>query len=258
MKTLEEIVVTTMDGSDKELFPYLAYILQDLWAIGTDPNIIIRLIRNHFGKRADLKILDLGCGKGAVSVKVADSLGYNCYGIDAIPEFISYAQKKADEFKVAHLCAFEVGDIREKVKTLANYDIIILGAIGPVFGDYLATLVTLSPSLGKNGIFLIDDGYIENNSNYKHSTIQKQETIIEQIDLAGMQLIENVIIQKKAIRDTNEDIFKKLKNRCEELINTHPDKKDLFTKYIESQIEENQRLENKLVCSTMVIEKKEL
>src|SRR4030042_5201175 len=107
MKTIEESVVTAMDGSDKELFPYLPYILQDLWEIGADPDAIIELISKHFKHYTDLKVLDLGCGKGAVSVKVSKALGCNCYGIDAIPEFIVFAQQKALEFKVEHLCTFE-------------------------------------------------------------------------------------------------------------------------------------------------------
>ena len=66
MKSLEESVVIAMDGSDPELFPFLPYIMQDLWEIGSDPETIIRLIRKHADKPAGMKVLDLGCGKGAV------------------------------------------------------------------------------------------------------------------------------------------------------------------------------------------------
>jgi hypothetical protein len=238
MKTIEECVVTAMDGSDKELFPYLPYILQDLWEIGADPDAIIKLINKYFTNYADLEVLDLG------------------YGIDAIPEFIVFAKQKALEFKVEHLCTFETGDIREKVKELSGYDILILGAIGPVFGDYYTTLTTLSRCINKNGIFIIDDGYIENNSNYSHSLIQKQNTLLQQIDSAGMQLIENDIIKQDNIKDSDDFIFGNLKKRCDELIVKYPDKKKLFINYIQKQVEENDVLENKVICSTIVISKK--
>jgi ubiquinone/menaquinone biosynthesis C-methylase UbiE len=256
MKTIEESVVIAMDGSDKELFPYLPYILQDLWEIGADPDAIIKLINKHYSNYAELKVLDLGCGKGAVSIKVSKTLGCNCYGIDAIPEFIVLAQQKALEFKVEHLCTFETGDIREKVKELSGYDIIILGAIGPVFGDYYTTLTTLSRCINKNGIFIIDDGYIENNSYYSHPLIQKQNSILQQIDLAGMQLLENDIIKQDNIKESDDFIFENLKKRCDELIDKYPDKKELFINYIQKQVEENDVLENKVICSTMVISKK--
>lgn len=255
MKTIEESVVTAMDGSDKELFPYLPYILQDLWEIGANPDVINKLIGKHFTVRDNLKILDLGCGKGAVSIKASVKFGCHCDGIDAIPEFINYAQEKAIEYKAGHLCTFEIGDIRERVKSLPTYDIIILGAIGPVFGDYYTTLTTLSKCLNEEGIFIIDDGYIENEIDYSHPLIVKQETIIQQIDTAGMQLIYDDIIEKDKIKDSDDFIFDNLKNRCNELIDKFPDKKELFLKYIKKQEEENDVLENKVVCSTMVIKK---
>ncbi len=36
MKPIEESVVMVMDGSDKELFPSLPYILKDIWETGSD------------------------------------------------------------------------------------------------------------------------------------------------------------------------------------------------------------------------------
>ena len=256
MKSIEESVVTAMDGSDRELYPFLPYILQDLWELGADPEIIVNLICKYFTKYDNLDVLDLGCGKGAVSIKVANKLGCKCYGIDAIPEFILFAQKKAIEYKVEDLCRFEVGDIREKVKVLPTYDIIILGFIGPVFGDYYTTLTLLSKLLNESGIFIIDDGYIENHSDFKHPFILKQEAILKQISLAGMQLIDDEIIKKEDIKDSDDYIFENLKKRCIELIDKYPDKQELFRNYIKKQEEENDVLENKVVCTTMVIKRK--
>ncbi len=256
MKTIEESVVTGMDGSDKELFPFLPYILQDLWEIGADPDAIISLISKQFKKYDDLKVLDLGCGKGAVSVKVSQKLGCTCYGIDAIPEFIEFAKAKADELKVKHLCTFETGDIRDKIKQLTDYDIIILGAIGPVFGDYYKTLTTLSKCINKNGIFIIDDGYIDDNSNYNHPLMLKKNTILQQIEKAGMELVDNDIMDRQDIKDSDDYIFTNLKKRSYELIEKYPDKQNLFLDYIKQQEIENDVLENKVIGTTIVIKKK--
>jgi len=255
MKSLEESVVTAMDGTDIELFPFIPYILQDSWEIGADPEVIFRLIRKHKKNFSALRLLDLGCGKGAVSVKIAHKLNCFCHGIDALADFIDYAKKKAVEYHVDHLCRFEVDDIRESITKLPLFDIIILGAIGPVFGDYFSTLTKLSACLDPEGIIIIDDGYIENSSDFKHLLILNQEIIHKQIESSGMKLIDEVIIPGNSIKDSDDIVFENLEKRCKELINKFPDKKHLFENYIKKQKEENYILENLVICSTMVIKK---
>ncbi len=256
MKSLEESVVIAMDGSDKELFPFLPYILQDIWEIGTDPDAIIKLIRKYCNNFTELKVLDLGCGKGAVSVKVSQTLGCTCYGIDAIPEFVKFAQQKAIEYKVSHLCIFEIGDIREKVKDLSGYDVVILGAIGPVFGNYFSTLSTLKKRINENGIFIIDDAYINDNSDFSHPLMFKKSEILKQIEKTGMELVENDIMDREDIVDSADFIFDNLKKRCQELIKKYPNKQKLFLDYIRKQEIENDVLENKVIGTTLVIKKK--
>jgi protein-L-isoaspartate O-methyltransferase len=253
MKSIEESVVTAMDGTDKELFPFLPYILQDTWEIGADPDVIVSLISKHCTDLSSLKVLDLGCGKGVVSVKVAQKLKCSCFGIDAITEFIDYADKKAMEYQVDHLCRFEVNDIRERVKTLPVFDVIILGAIGPVLGDYYSTLSILLKCLEINGIVIIDDGYIENNSEYSHPRIQRQEELYQQIKASGMKITDESVFDRDDIKNSDDSIFDCLKKRCIELMELHPDKRQLFDNYIKNQEQENDVLENKVICSTMVL-----
>ena len=256
MKTLEESVVTSMDSSESEFFSFLPYILQDLWEIGASPRIIIELVRKYTNNYSNLSILDLGCGKGAVSIKLAKEFNCKCYGVDAIKEFISEANKKAKEFDVDHLCQFEVSDIRERIKILPQFDIIILGAIGPVFGDYYSTLTTLSKCLKQNGIIIIDDIYIEDESDYNNPVIQKKGIILQQIKDSGMELAGETIIKENEMKDSDDHIFENLKKRCNELMEKHPDKKKLFKNYIKKQEEENDILETKVVNLTMTIKKK--
>ncbi|MGB5528790.1 MAG: class I SAM-dependent methyltransferase [Ignavibacteriaceae bacterium] len=256
MKSIEESVVIAMDGSDKELFPFLPYILQDLWEIGANPDTIIRLVRNHFEEYVDLKVLDLGCGKGAVTVKLAQKLGCTCYGIDAIHEFVEFAQQKASELKVNHLCTFETGDIREKAKGFFGFDVVILGAIGPVFGDYFLTLSTLAKCINENGIFIIDDAYINDESDFSHPLMLKKSDILMQIEKAGMKLIENDIMDSDSIKKSDDYIFNNLKKRCHELIDKYSDKQNLFLDYIKKQEIENDVLEKKVTGTTLVIKKK--
>lgn len=257
MKTIEETIAAAMDITEKELLPFLPYILQDFWEIGADPDTIISLIEKHFNSFKTLNVLDLGCGKGPVSVKIAKKLGCKCYGIDAIPDFIDYAILKAKEYNVSGLCKFEVGDIRDKVKSLKDFDIIVLGAIGQVFGDYYVTLATLDNCLSENGIIIIDDGYIEDESSFSHPQMVSRQKLQDQINRAEMVIIDEVIAREDDKVIDNYDIeYNYLVKRCQELIVKHPEKADLFSNYINIQKEEYDNLKFRVIGATMVLKRK--
>lgn len=257
MKTIEETIAAAMDITEKELLPFLPYILQDFWEIGADPDTIISLIEKHFNSFKTLNVLDLGCGKGPVSVKIAKKLGCKCYGIDAIPDFIDYAILKAKEYNVSGLCKFEVGDIRDKVKSLKDFDIIVLGAIGQVFGEYYVTLATLDNCLSENGIIIIDDGYIEDESSFSHPQMVSRQKLQDHINRAEMVIIDEVIAREDDKVIDNYDIeYNYLVKRCQELIVKHPEKADLFSNYINIQKEEYDNLKFRVIGATMVLKRK--
>lgn len=253
MKTLEESIAIAMDGGrNSSIVPFLPYILQDLWEIGTPPGVVIDLIRKHCNDYAHLHVLDLGCGKGAVCVKLAEALQCNCYGIDGIPEFIETSKLKAKEYGVDALCYFETDDIRERINDVDKFDVIILGAIGQVFGDYHDTLIILSAHLKEQGIIIINDAYIEDASTYQHPGVLPHREVMRQIGQAGMEMID----ESTEATDAYADEFENLHKRCRELIAKYPDKASLFEDFIHTQAGEYLALENDIVGSIMVVKKK--
>jgi len=290
MKSLEESITTAMESRDIELVPFFPYILQDFWELGTPAETVIELVQRHYSveettisichceldpqspkkPNADnqgiagqvrndklkfhrLRVLDLGCGKGAVSVKLAAALKCNCLGIDGIPEFIEISKKKAHEYGVENLCRFEVGDIRKKIEELGKFDVIILGAIGQVFGDYFSTLTTLSKHLETEGIIIINDAYIEDSSSFIHPQVFPRKELLKQIMQAGMEIVD----EHAGGEDHEEYVrqFENIQKRCKELIVKYPDKISLFENYIKTQAEEYDALENKMIGSIMVLKK---
>ncbi|MDR0231315.1 MAG: class I SAM-dependent methyltransferase [Dysgonamonadaceae bacterium] len=254
MKTLEESIATAMDfDKNTEIVPFLPYILQDFWDFGTPPEIVINLVQKHCKNYSNLNVLDLGCGKGAVSVKLAVTLSSKCLGIDGISEFIEISKEKAREYKVETLCRFEVGDIRKKIKELDKFDVIVLGAIGQVFGDYYATLTTLSQHLTAEGIIIINDAYIEDTSTYQHPAVLPLRKLLKQVEQAEMELIDKYT----DVTDNEEytEQFVKIENRCKELIAKYPEKSSLFENYIQIQADEYDEMKNDMICSVMVFKK---
>jgi len=252
--SLEESVARAMDGgSDDRIVPFLPYIFQDAWELGADPELVVDLVRRRAREPARLRVLDLGCGKGAVTVRLAQAFGCRCLGLDAIGEFIAFADAKAAEAGVARLCRFEVADIRERIEALGRFDVIVLGAIGPVFGDYRTTLGTLEPHLTEGGLVIVDDGYLPDESPEAHPQVPKRGDMLRQIAAAGMRIVEEVPVPDGALESLNETLFRALERRCSELAGMHPEMKDVFEGYVRRQVEENAFLEGDVVCILMAI-----
>lgn len=256
MKTLEESVAMSMDGGEETaIVPFLPYILQDAWEIGTDSLVVADLVRRHMKEHARLHVLDLGCGKGAVSVRLAREFGCRCLGIDAVGEFVAAAEGKAREFSVESLCRFERGDIRRRIRELGRFDVIVLGAIGPVFGDHRQTLGILEPHLDPWGLILIDDGWLEDESPHVHPGVLRRGELLRQVGEAGMRIVEEAAFNPGEIMKADDRLFRDLERRCRELMAAHPGKRALFEGYIRRQVEENDWLENRITCAVLAIRK---
>jgi 2-polyprenyl-3-methyl-5-hydroxy-6-metoxy-1,4-benzoquinol methylase len=69
--------------TDQQLLPYMPYLLQDLWALGSSVEDILKAV-DSLPLSSDSRVLDLGCGKGAVSVLIASRFKCRVTGIDAM------------------------------------------------------------------------------------------------------------------------------------------------------------------------------
>jgi SAM-dependent methyltransferase len=179
---------------------------------------------------------------------LAAALKCHCIGIDGITDFIEISTEKAREYGVDTLCRFEVGDIREKIKELDKFDVIVLGAIGPVFGDYYTTLTSLSQHLTPDGIIIINDGYLDDTSTFEYPAVLHHRELLRQIGQAGMELIDEYVGKPENSAAELENI----QNRCRELMMKYPEKAALFDDYAQNQLYEYDVLENEVICSVMV------
>ena len=257
MKDIRQSIVDSLDGRDIELYPFMPEILQDLWEIGADPGVIIDLI----GKHADVtnpgfSVLDLGCGKGAVSIHIAKHFQIPVHGIDAMDSFIKDAGFFAQQHGVQDLCSFEVGDIRSRVNELFGYDAVILGSIGPVLGNVEETLTCLKSCLTSEGIVLLDDGYLPDTSNLILKNYLKRREVLSQIERAGWCILEEKILDPDWIEDSDIFIYDKIQTRIQSLIQRHPEKRSVFEDYLRAQRVENEVLEKFAVCVTWVLKPK--
>jgi ubiquinone/menaquinone biosynthesis C-methylase UbiE len=247
---VEEKLAKSLTAETIELIPFLPYLLQDLWELGSEPKDIIELIYQHCSVSNKLRVLDLGCGKGAVSIQLAKELGCKVKGIDIMPEFLAYAQQKAEEHLVGGLVEFVFGDINQAIKTEKDYDIVILGALGDILGNRLETLLKLKETIKPAGYILIDDSYSNNISDKKYPA---RQTYLKIFDEASVKLVAEKTIKNEEITAINKFNQEHIINRANELMVLHPDRIKMFESYIQSQQEECDELEGDLTGVTMLL-----
>lgn len=251
MQTVEEKLAKSLTAETVELIPPLPYLLQDLWELGSSPKDMLELITKHTQVSEKTRVLDLACGKGAVSVNLAKELGCLVKGIDFMPEFIAFAVQKAREFGVGDLCQFVVGDITASVQTEKGYDLVILGAVGDVLGTPEETITLLKNTVKKDGYIIIDDAYGNDETNRKYPTREQWLAIFNR---TGVRLIDEKIIDEDELASLNDEQQALIVKRANELKEKLPEKAHLFDSYIHSQQAECDELENEISGVTLLLQ----
>lgn len=248
----------SLTAESTDLIPFLPYLLQDLWELGASPKTIVKLVRTHITHPKQCHFLDLACGKGAVSITLAQAFQTHVIGIDIIPDFIDSASKKVKELHADALCTFTVADANLAVQQERGYDCVIFGAAGDILGKPEETLTQLSNTVHEKGFIIIDDGYINHDNanvmynNYDYLTKQQW---LELFDRYNLQLLEEVTSAPEENSAINNADLAKIRTRAIELAIQHPEKKDLFESYVASQANEGHDLETTVTGVTWILRK---
>jgi ubiquinone/menaquinone biosynthesis C-methylase UbiE len=222
------------------LLSFMPYLLQDLWSLGSSVDEIIQAVRELNLPSEKTKVLDLGCGKGAVAVKLASECGFKVTGIDAMESFLNDARKKANEFNVGHLCTFINQDILEYIKKEGDYAIVIFASLGGIFGSFRDTILKLRRLIKNGGYIIIDDGFLKegvvlNRKGYLH--YRSYDETIKELTFFNDRIV-NEINTTDLNREINYNYLGLIKPRAEELINIHPELTSEIRNYIKTQGEE--------------------
>ncbi|MCX7921456.1 MAG: class I SAM-dependent methyltransferase [Clostridia bacterium] len=251
MSNVEEKLAKSLTAETTELIPYLPYLLQDLWELGSGPKGIKELVLKNISISENTKILDLACGKGAVSIQLAKAFGCKVKGIDILPEFIDYARKKAEEYSIQNLCEFKVEDINQSVINEEDYDIVILGAVGDVLGNTAETLSKLKRTVKKGGYIFIDDAYSLDGSNERYLSREQWNIVFRD---AGVALVDEKIIDDSELEEINKYNQDCIIARANELKKANPEKAEIFEGYIRSQQAECDELEGDITGVTWLLQ----
>nr|WP_262919027.1 class I SAM-dependent methyltransferase [Tunicatimonas sp. TK19036] len=230
-------------------------MLEELRELGSIPAYIIEIIDKNISTTSSLKVVDFGCGKGAVLIKLALRFEICGLGIDIVPEFILSAQQFAQLNGVDHKVTFKIEDITESVVTIKDQDILIYSYDSEALGNITKTLSQLEKCLTNNGFIVFEVAFTPKDS----SSIDEMPTendVFRQIEGSGMRVIERIDWDANVLRKVNFLNNTLIQKKANELIKIHPEKAYLFKQYVANQKAECAMLENEMICSTLLLKKK--
>ncbi len=255
--TLGQDDVAEAFGVAPELLPHLPELLADIWILGSWPDRIVDLLRPLELEPETTRVLEVGCGKGAVCVPIAQRLDLSVHGIDLFAPFIEEAKAKAREAGVAERCRFEVADMRAFIGEGADYDLAILAATGAVMGSYKDTIGWLRKAVRPGGYMIIDDGYVletcpaDRPPGYEYC--QDRAETIRELTLHGDAIEREIIVPTGELHAYNSANTECIRRRAEGLARRFPVLREQLTAYVRSEEEECRFMEEHTVAAIWLL-----
>ncbi len=254
MRTEEEMVAYALEA-EPELLPYLPELLADLEELGSDAELITETI-GKLGLPADAKVIDLGCGKGAVAVEIATELGLNVLGIDLFEPFVTHGQNLATEEGVADRCQFLQGDIAKLAGTLDPVDLVVFAALGDVIGRLDETVAIIRRYVKPGGYLVISDAFVQDDGSADFPGFEqyaKHKETLARLTSQGDKLVSEVLPELDEEQEDDEGAM--IAGRATMLALKHPDMGDAFMEFAAMQSSENHFIEDNLVDAIWVLQR---
>lgn len=252
---LDQSVAVALDASaNLELLPYLDELLADLNELGGSTETIIKLLR-LLKLLPHSTVLDLGCGKGNILLKLTDELDICGLGIDGYEPFILLAQERAKISDLQKKCEFRHGDLREAVQNLNGFDVLIYTSVGALWQDWRETVGNLRRCVRPGGYIIIEEGFIREGSISPSSDYLEYDELIGQLTGHGDRILQEITTAPEEIKQENAANTAAIRRRAERLMQKFPEKKELFFAYIAEQEQQSLFIEKELTCATWLLQK---
>jgi cyclopropane fatty-acyl-phospholipid synthase-like methyltransferase len=177
------------------LLPYLPELLADLDELGSAAEAIASVL-DDLNLTKSTTVVDLGCGKGAAAVEVAENLNLKVIGIDLFEPFIESCKDLAERRGVSELCHFIHGDILKLAGKIGPCDVAIFAALGDVLGSLDRTVSVIRQYAKPGGYMVIGDGFIKDGGSSDFPGFKQyaeHADMIARLTACGDTLISEVI-----------------------------------------------------------------
>lgn len=256
MKETDSYFLESLDLIDAKVEKHIPYILKDLWELGSMPEYVIDLVTNFTDVTKIKKVVDFGCGKGAVLTQLAKKINFNGTGIDIVNEFINEAKIYALKEGVNERINFIADDLLTQLGKFKNFDLVIYGHDSEVLGDVFESLIELKKCIGKPGWVIFEVAFTPNSKD-KIEGIPHENELKIHLKESGLKTVASLYWDIKDIKKVNQRNNTLIQNQINQLIDKYPEEKEIFEAYMQNQLDECHMIENDIVCSTWLLKSKD-
>lgn len=285
MRSEHEMVAYALEA-DPALLPYLPELLSDLDELGSDAEQICEVLAD-LQLPQSARVVDLGCGKGAVAVEIAGELGLNVVGIELFEPFIASCEQRAQEEGLADRCRFVHGDILKLAGKVEPSDVAIFAALGDVLGRLDETIAVIRQYVKPGGYMLISDVFLRDGGSSNFPGFEQyapHAQTIAQLTACGDTLVleareadgdphdnyprpgagEGTAVKADAETDSSagtlldeeaEDEGKLITARATAIAAAHPEVAESVMQFAHSQSAENEYIAQNLIGAVWVLER---
>lgn len=216
------------------MLPFAAELLQDLDELGSDSDQIVETL-SSLSIGAEHSVLDLGCGKGAVSLEVASALGCAVVGVDGHEDFIVQARQAAVKEGLAGRATFHVADARG---FSGSFDAVLALALGDVLGSPTQTMAKLRELTPSGGIIVVSDGYLSKPGDTRPTGFEDyrdRKGMLAGYMAHGDALVGEWLFEEEPDGPSEEDETALIACRAKDLARAHPQLKPYLEEYVQGQ-----------------------
>lgn len=241
----------SLDIQDEKITEFIPFILQDLWALGGNPGVVVAMVKQNIILNQSSQIIDLGCGKGATIIALAQTFQGNYTGVDIVSEFIAEGNIKVKEINLYDSVVLKVEDLRNTLYDGIKYDVVIYGHDSDVLGSVFETLGVLLKKLKVGGYIIYETAF--HDGRYEGGEYLSKGALYSAINNSGLQIVDQLKWDKDYMRRQNDKNNRLIKKRIGQLKEQYPSQSSLLDDFYLNQIQESKILDEFIECIAFIL-----
>lgn len=234
--------------AEEALLPFVPQLLQDLWSLGFSPDAALRLLERNVHE-APPRLVDLGCGKGALLIHLAKRFGWHGRGVDLVPEFIAEARRFAGECGVADAVDFEAKDMGKELTDGGEWDLVLFGFDSEALGELPEALARIAACVAPSGLLMVDLAWAPSG---RSVDFPSESQVLESAHAAGLRLVDRETLDPAWMATEGSRHLELIRGRAIELARNHPEHSAAFEAYVAEQESENRKLTEEAQCGYLL------